>query len=179
MGIGLLLLVSMVVSAFISSLSGNVGLPNWVWHVANELVWFGLIACFFALIFKYLPLVKIRWGDVWKGAFVTSALFVIGKFLLGVYLGSIGAKSSYGAASSFVVFLMFVYYASVIFFFGAEFTKVQAQKTGSEILANKYAIRLSEVQQIEAGRPSQEQLQRAAQQQRFREPPPEEHRKAA
>ena len=178
LAIGLLLLVSMVVSAFISSMNSGAILPNWLWHIINELVWFGLIAGFFALIFKYLPLVKIRWRDVWRGALVTSALFVIGKYLLGLYLGSIGAKSAYGAASSFVVFLMFVYYASVIFFFGAEFTKVQAQKTGSEIRPSQYAVRLSVLQRAEEGRPTDEQLRRA--EQKSKEPPPdEEQRKAA
>jgi membrane protein len=164
LGIGLLLVVSMVLSAFISSLAGGTGLPNWVWHICNELLWFGLIAGFFALIFKYLPLVKIKWRDVWRGALVTSALFVIGKYLLGLYLGSIGAKSAYGAASSFVVFLMFVYYAAVIFLTGAEFTKVQAEKTGSEIVPSKYAIPLSAAQQT--GEDS-------------RQTPPDEQRKAA
>lgn len=178
LAIGLLLLISMVLSAAISSLSNGWLLPNWCWQIVNELVWFGLIAVFFSLIFKYLPLVKIKWANVWRGALVTSALFVVGKFLLGLYLGSIGAKSTYGAASSFVVFLMFVYYASAIFFFGAEFTKVQAQQTGAEILPGRYAIRLSEVQRAQEGRPSQEQLRSA--EQKSKEPPSdEEQRKAA
>ncbi len=178
LGIGLLLLISMVVSAAISSLSNGWILPNWCWQIVNELLWFGLIAGFFSLIFKFLPLVKIKWGNVWRGALVTSALFVIGKFLLGLYLGSIGAKSAYGAASSFVVFLMFVYYASAIFFFGAEFTKVQAKETGSGILPSKYAIRLSEVQRAQEDRPSQEQLRPA--EHKSNEPPSdEEQRKAA
>ena len=170
LAIGLLLLVSMVVSAFISSMSGGAILPNWAWHIFNELLWFGLCIGFFGLIFKFLPLVKIRWRDVWRGAAVTSALFVLGKYLLGLYLGSIGAKSSYGAASSFVVFLMFVYYASVIFLFGAEFTKVQARKTGSQILPSAYAVRLAAPQPAEP-------LEHPAQQRE--EPPPDEHRKAA
>jgi membrane protein len=177
LAIGLLLLVSMVVSAFISSLSGGTPLPNWVWHIFNELLWFAIITGFFGLIFKFLPLVNIQWRNVWRGAAVTSALFVIGKYLLGLYLGSIGAKSSYGAASSFVVFLMFVYFASLIFFFGAEFTKVQAQKTGSEIVPSQYAVRLSVLQRAEEGRVSQDEL-RAAERQ-SREPPPEQRREAA
>ena len=177
LAIGLLLLISMVVSAAISSLSKGWILPNWCWHLVNELIWFALIAVFFGLIFKYLPLVKIRWRDVRRGALVTSGLFVLGKFLLGLYLGSIGAKSAYGAASSFVVFLMFVYYASVIFFFGAEFTKVQAEKTGSRILPSRYAIRLPEMQRVEEGRASQEQLRRA--EQGSKEPPSEEEQRKA
>lgn len=174
LAVGLLLLVSMVLSAFISSLSGGTPLPTWAWHIFNELLWFGIITGFFALIFKFLPLVRIRWRDVGRGAIVTSALFVIGKYLLGLYLGSVGAKSSYGAASSFVVFLMFVYYASVIFLFGAEFTKVQAQKTGSEIVPSRYAIRLPGLQRAPEGRVSQDELRRAEQQ-----PPPDEQREAA
>lgn len=164
LSIGLLLLASMVLSTIISALSGQVGLPKWVWHLGNELLWFGLITAFFALIFKYLPLVKIKWRNVWRGALVTSALFVIGKYLLGLYLGSIGAKSAYGAASSFVVFLLFVYYASVIFLVGAEFTKVQAHATGSEIQPSKYAIPLAAAPPAEAPR---------------RHLPPDEHREAA
>lgn len=178
LAIGLLLLISMVMSAAISSLSEGWLLPNWCWQIINELVWFGLSAGLFSLIFKYLPLVKIKWRNVWRGALVTSALFVIGKFLLGLYLGSIGAKSSYGAASSFVVFLMFVYYASAIFFFGAEFTKVHAEGTGSEIVPDRYAIRLSEVRRADERRPSQEQLRRADQKS-HKPPPGEEQRKAA
>jgi membrane protein len=178
LAIGLLLLVSMVLSAFITSLSGGSSLPNWAWHVFNELLWFALVTGFFGLIFKHLPLVKIKWGDVWRGALVTSALFVIGKYLLGLYLGTIGAKSSYGAASSFVVFLRLVYYAAVIFFFGAEFTKVRAEKTGSEILPNRYAVRVPALQSTEQGRPSPEQLRRAEEQRR-KQPPPDEHREAA
>lgn len=121
-----------------------------------------------------MPLVQITWRNVWRGALVTSALFVIGKFLLGLYLGSVGAKSPYGAASSFVVFLMFVYYASAIFFLGAEFTKVQARKTGSEILPGKYAIRLSEAQHPEPGGSPP-----AAEQRNRKEPPPEEEQRKA
>ena len=108
---------------------------------------------------------------------VTSALFVAGKYLLGLYLGSIGAQSSYGAASSFVIFLMFVYYASVIFLFGAEFTKAWAERTGSQIQPSQYAVRLSVLQRAEEGRVSPERLRQA--ERKSDEPPPEEQQEAA
>src|SRR5690606_8885349 len=90
-----------------------------------------IITVLFAMIYKFLPNVEIRWRDVWIGALVTSLLFSLGKFLIGLYLGKASVESSYGAAGALVVLLVWVYYSAQIFLLGAEFTKVYAQhRTG-------------------------------------------------
>ena len=92
-----------------------------------------MITLLFAMIFKFLPDAKIAWHDVWIGAFLTALLFTIGKFALGIYLGKSGVASSYGAAGSLIVLLLWVYYSSQILFFGAEFTQVYANRFGSHV----------------------------------------------
>jgi len=92
-----------------------------------------LITLLFAMIFKFLPDAKIAWHDVWIGAFITALLFTIGKFALGLYLGKSGVSSSYGAAGSLIVLLLWVYYSSQILFFGAEFTQVYSNRFGSHV----------------------------------------------
>ena len=87
----------------------------------------------FAMMFKLLPDAAVRWSDVWIGAAVTALLFTIGKFLIGLYLGHTAAESSYGAAGSVIIILIWVYYSAQIFFLGAEFTQVYARRRGSEI----------------------------------------------
>jgi membrane protein len=87
----------------------------------------------FALIFKYVPDAAIRWRDVWLGAAVTAGLFTIGKFLLALYLGKAAIGSSYGAAGSLIALVVWVYYAAQILLLGAEFTQVQARRSGREI----------------------------------------------
>jgi membrane protein len=93
----------------------------------------------FALIFKVLPDVKIRWRDVWIGAAATALLFTIGKFLIGLYLGKSTVASSYGAAGSVVVLVIWVYYSAQILFFGAEFTQVYARHFGGRIVPTEKA----------------------------------------
>jgi membrane protein len=88
----------------------------------------GVITLLFAMIFKLLPDVKIAWGDVWVGAFATALLFNLGKFLIGYYLGRGSMVSIYGAAGSFIILLLWVYYSAQILFFGAEFTRLHASK---------------------------------------------------
>ncbi len=97
----------------------------------HQLVSFGVTALLFALIFKILSDVAIRWKDVWIGAIVTAVLFSIGKFLIGLYLGQSALASSYGAAGSFVVLLVWLYYSAQILFLGAEYTKMYAHSRGS------------------------------------------------
>ena len=87
----------------------------------------------FAMIYKYLPNVEIGWSDVWIGAAVTALLFTAGKFLIGLYLGTSGVTSAYGAASSLVIILIWVYYSAQIFLLGAEFTQIYATRWGSRI----------------------------------------------
>ena len=85
----------------------------------------------FAMIYKYLPNVAIAWNDVWIGATATALLFTAGKFLIGLYLGTSGVTSAYGAASSLVIILIWVYYSAQIFLLGAEFTQIYATRWGS------------------------------------------------
>ncbi|HEX9388753.1 MAG TPA: YhjD/YihY/BrkB family envelope integrity protein, partial [Anaerolineales bacterium] len=88
----------------------------------------------FALIYKFLPDAEIAWRDVWLGAFVTAVLFSLGKLLIGIYLGNSAFSSSFGAAGSLVLLLVWIYYSAQILFFGAEFTQVYANNYGSKIL---------------------------------------------
>ena len=101
-----------------------------------------VIILLFAMIFRYLPDAKIAWQDVWVGATLTAVLFVIGKFVLGIYLGSGAAGSAYGAASSLITLLLWVYYAAQIVLFGAEFTQVYTNTFGSHIEPEDYAVRV-------------------------------------
>jgi len=99
-------------------------------HLVLLIVTFGVTFLLFALIFRFLPDVHIRWADVLVGAVITSALFMIGKYLIGLYLGTSAVGSSYGAAGSFVVLLMWLYYSTLILLFGAELTHVYADRYG-------------------------------------------------
>ena len=99
-----------------------------------------MITLLFAMIFRYLPDVKVRWKDVWFGAALTTLLFIAGKWALGLYLGSGAAGSAYGAASSLITLLLWIYYSSQILLFGAEFTQVYARKFGGEVKPDDFAI---------------------------------------
>ena len=135
LGIGFLLLVSLIISAVLSALNPYLTdlLPGSIYliQILNVVISFGVITLLFAMIYKVLPDVKIAWGDVWIGAAVTSLLFTLGKFLIGLYLGNSSAGSAYGAAGSLVVLLLWVYYSAQILLFGAEFTQVYAKRRGS------------------------------------------------
>ncbi|CAN5633555.1 YihY/virulence factor BrkB family protein [soil metagenome] len=135
LGIGFLLIVSLVISAMLSAL-GNWWSPLFgAWEVlaniVNFIVSFALVTCIFALIYKVMPRVHIQWLDVWVGAAVTSLLFTIGKFLIGLYIGKASVASGFGAAGSLAVLLVWVYYSAQIFLVGAEFTWVYAHTFGS------------------------------------------------
>ena len=135
LGIGFLLVVSLAVSTWISALgalSNSVGtLEAVLLHILNFLISFVVIAALFAAIYKIMPDVRIEWRDVLLGGVVTSALFTSGKFILGLYLGRASYASTYGAAASIVVLIVWIYYSSQIFFLGAEFTRTFAQRYGS------------------------------------------------
>ncbi|MBD0334887.1 MAG: YihY/virulence factor BrkB family protein [Cyanobacteria bacterium Co-bin13] len=138
--IGFLLLVSLVLSTTLSAFSGY--LSQWVeglgW-VLNTAISLGLITFLFAAIFKYLPDAHIAWKDVIIGAFITTLLFTLGKYLLGLYLGNASVGSTYGAAGSLIALLTWIYYSAQILFFGAEFTQVYARRFGSQIVPDKHA----------------------------------------
>lgn len=145
--IGFLLLISLILTAVITALVGWIEyyLPDFMVEViqlVNFFISLGLITVLFALIFKYLPDVKIRWDSVWIGAFVTSVLFVIGKSALGIYFGQMDPGSSFGAAGSVILILLWVSYSSLILFFGATFTKVYASHYGLGIKPSSYAERI-------------------------------------
>lgn len=145
LGVAFLLLVSFVLSAALTALSGlgESWLPglDWLWQLINFIVSFGVITLLFAAIYKVLPDAKVAWRDVWMGAAVTALLFTVGKTLLGWYLANAG--TTYGAAGSLIVFLLWVYYSAQILFFGAEFTQVYARAYGAGIQPSAGAQRIS------------------------------------
>ena len=138
LGIGFLLLVSLVISALLTSLTQVMGIflggTAFVAYSLDLIVSFGFVTALFAMIYKILPDARIHWKDVWIGAALTSFLFTAGKFLIGLYLGSSGVTSVYGAAGSLITILLWVYYSSLIFFLGAEFTQVYASRYGSGVV---------------------------------------------
>ena len=135
--IAFLLLVSLVVSAGLSAagklFTGSLPGGEAVWQAVNALVSFGVISALFALIFKVLPDVKLPWRVAWTGGLWTSLLFSIGKLGIGLYLGKSGVASTYGAAGSVIVLLLWVYYSSQILLFGAELTRAQVERSGRRI----------------------------------------------
>jgi membrane protein len=132
LGTGFLLLVSLVFDSVIAAAGHFLGdrLPGGevLWQGVQLVVSLGMVTVLFAMIFRFLPDVHPQWGDVWLGAAFTALLFVIGKFALGLYLGKSAIGSSYGAAGSLVVLLLWVYYSAQILFFGAEITQVYARR---------------------------------------------------
>jgi membrane protein len=157
LGLGFLLLVSLVLSTVLTALAAFfVGLMPALapaLEAVNFVVSLAVTALLFALIFKLLPDAKIAWGDVWVGAALTALLFTLGKFLLGFYLGRSGITSTYGAAGSLVALLVWVYYSAQIVFFGAEFTKAYANRFGSRIVPSRDAVPLTEEARAEQGMP--------------------------
>jgi membrane protein len=151
-GICFLLLVSLAIEALLkgfshyvqSVLPGGIVIALTIYVVFD----FAVVVLLFAMIFKVLPDVEIQWRDVWIGAVMTAILFGIGKWLLGFYLGSGAAGSAYGAASSLITLLLWVYYSSQILLFGAEFTQVYASRAGRGLKPAKYAVRV-ETKEIE------------------------------
>lgn len=144
--IGFLLLVSFIVTAAISALNSYIRdvLPDvllYVAYILDFVLSVGIISVLFALMFKYLPDAKIKWKTVWIGAILTAILFVIGKLLLGIYFGQADPGSTYGAAGSIVLILLWVSYSSLILFFGAEFTYVYAKRYGSGIEPKGIAVK--------------------------------------
>ena len=145
LAVGFLLLVSLVASAAISALQNylNAWMPGMpaLWQSVNVVMSFVIVAVLFAMIYKYLPDARIDWKDVWIGAAVTAALFTAGKYVIGVYIGQTAMASAFGAAGSFAVLLIWVYYSALICFFGAEFTQVYARRHGAAIRPEEHATR--------------------------------------
>jgi len=135
LAIGFLLMVSLVVSAMLASVERlwNPMFGDWVGMATatSAVVSFLMVAAMFALIYRVMPRASVHWKDVWIGAMVTAALFVAGKYAIGLYIGRSGVTSGFGAAGSLVVVLIWVYYSAQIFLLGAEFTWVYANRFGS------------------------------------------------
>ncbi|MED5622353.1 YihY/virulence factor BrkB family protein [Ideonella sp. BN130291] len=135
LAIGFLMLVSLAASAAIAALGdwSTSWLSDWEWLMSavNFIFSYGMVTALFALIYRFMPQVHIRWHDVWIGAAVTAALFTIGKYLIGLYIGKSAVASGFGAAGSLAVLLVWVYYSAQVFLLGAEFTAVYAHAYGS------------------------------------------------
>ena len=131
--LGFLLLVSLLVSAGLAAAGKYAAtyLPEGALHVASMLISFVVVMALFAMMFKWLPDVSVGWRDVWLGAFLTALFFEIGKAAIGFYIGKQGLESTYGAAASIVVVLIWVYYTSQIILMGAEITHSYAEHNGS------------------------------------------------
>jgi membrane protein len=143
-GLGFLLIVSLIVNALLLALSHYLlrllpGLPIDILSLINTIVIFFVISFLFSVIFKMLPDVRIRWKQVWPGSFVTSLLFLGGKFLIGLYISKTNTVSLYGAASSIIVLLLWIYFSAAILYFGAEFTRAYIEYHGKRIIPNSYA----------------------------------------
>ena len=144
--IAFMLLISLALTAALSAVSERVGggAPETLMHVAEFAVSFAIITGLFAAMFKVMPDATIAWKDVWVGAIVTALLFVGGKFALAFYLGRSDPGSAFGAAGSLALILVWIYYATMILLFGAEFTEAWATERGSGITAEKGATRVIE-----------------------------------
>jgi membrane protein len=145
-GVCFLLLISLVLESVLKSFSHYVQaiLPGGIVIalVVYSIFDLAVVVLLFASIFKFLPDVKIQWRDVWIGAVMTAIFFAIGKWALGLYLGSGAAASAYGAASSLITLLLWIYYSSQILLFGAEFTQVYATRAGRAFVPDEYAVRV-------------------------------------
>jgi membrane protein len=152
--LGFLLLVSLVINILITALSDRIShfFPGVtvIIFIVNFAITFFVIALLFGIIFKVLPDVKIRWKDVRSGAVFTAILFILGQYLIGLYIQYLANSPTYGAAGSFVVILTWIYYTAAILYIGAEFTQVYAEAIGSKIEPAEYAvhIRQSEVEVV-------------------------------
>jgi membrane protein len=154
-GVGFLLLVSLVLSAWLVAVGTYFGqllpAPAAVLEALNFFLSFAVITVLFAMTFKLLPDVRIAWRDVWLGAAFTSLLFTVGKFLIGFYLGRSTIASAYGAAGSLVIIVIWVYYSAQILLFGAEFTKVWTKRRGSGFVPEPIAEPVTDEAREEQG----------------------------
>lgn len=161
MAIGFLLLVSLVFSTLLEALQAyfadsHVQTAAQVWSTANNLATFAVVTALFALMFRVLPDVRLRWRDVFAGAVLTAVLFTVGRHLIGQYLGRVGVGERYGASRSLVALLVWVYYSAQILFLGAEFTKVWSRRHGVRIVPTEVAVPVTEEARAQAGIPHKE-----------------------
>ena len=150
--LGFLLIASLIINGLILALSDKLtqyfpDLTVLVINVFNLGLTFIIISALFGIIFKFLPDVEIGWKDVRIGAFFTATLFIIGKFLIGLYIEKVAPGSAYGAAGSIIIILVWVYYTSAILYFGAEFTQVYAECYGGKIRPASYAVHIIQTEE--------------------------------
>ncbi|WP_345951893.1 YihY/virulence factor BrkB family protein [Mucilaginibacter sp. PAMB04274] len=150
--LGFLLMVSLVINGALLAVSDRLKtfLPDFtvvIFNVINGAISFVVIAVLFGVIFKVLPDVKIRWKDIWPGALFTAVLFMIGRLLISIYIEKSGTSSTYGAAGSLIVILLWVYYTAAILYFGAEFTRAYADFKGIKIEPAEFAVHVEEKEQ--------------------------------
>lgn len=154
-GIGFLLLVSLIFNAGLSAIAdflrGIDLFSEIMLQILNFIVSFGLITLLIAMIFKFIPDVEITWKSVWLGAAITALLFTVGKALIGLYLGQSDVGSSFGAAGSLALIMIWVYYSSQILLLGAEFTQVYSKRDGSKPPPNKHAVSKNRKQPASTG----------------------------
>jgi membrane protein len=144
-GLGFVLLVSLIINALLTLLSETLTkrfphFPVGLFNLANSLIILAVITCLFAVIYKVLPDAIIAWKDAWVGSIFTAALFLLGKFLIGYYLGKSNLGVTYGTAASVIILLAWIYYSAVILYFGAEFTKMYALHSGEGIRPKQTAV---------------------------------------
>jgi len=155
LAIGFLLLVSLVISVLLAALglymSGRFQFPPAVWQAWDLVISFTVVSGLFAMIFKLLPNVRLRWRDVWLGAVTTSLLFSLGKLVIGYYLATSSVASSFGAAGSVVIVLAWIYFSACILFFGAEVTKGYVRRFGSGIVPNSRAVLIDDLLRARLG----------------------------
>lgn len=161
LGVGFLLLVSLVLSAILAAMGEFISgwLPEAILlaQLINFIVSFAVTVVLIAMIYKIVPDVEVKWNDVWIGAFVTAALFTVGKWAIGFYLGRSAPASTYGAAGSLIIILLWIYYSAQILFIGAEFTQVYARRFGDRIRPAEGAVPISEETAAEESMPWQAQ----------------------
>jgi len=145
---GFLLLVGLIINSLMDLLNNRLVslFPNitvYLFYVFNIILVYGIITLLFTVIFKTLPDGKVALKDAMIGSLSTSVLFMFGKLAIGVYLGRSGISTTYGAAGSLILILLWVYYSAIILYLGAEFTKVYARTFGKKIIPNDYAVKIA------------------------------------
>lgn len=149
--LGFIALVALVVNAVLDAFINHLlrmfpQITVYLAYIINQLITFSAITLLFAIIFKVLPDARIKWKNVWMGALTTALLFMIGKYAIGFYLGKSNISSTFGAAGSIVIILLWVYYSAIILYFGAAFTRSYAQIQGARIYPNDYAVYIEHIE---------------------------------
>jgi membrane protein len=149
---GFLLIVSLVINGVVQALGERLKLyfediTVFLVQLFNVCLTFMIITSLLAIIFKFLPDVKIKWKDVRAGAIFTSLLFMLGRYVIGLYIEKVAPGSTYGAAGSLIIILVWVYYAAAILYFGAEFTQVYTERHGRHIEPASYAVHIVQTEQ--------------------------------